>query len=162
VAQRLRVMVPALWAGLLLAVALVATPPPFATLEPRDAGRVVARVFAHEAYLSLALGVAVLLLERAAARRDAAAGSGSQFSAPMVLALGAIFCTVLGHFGLQPMVASARSGQGVLSFGQLHAVSVGFFALKAALVLALAWRAAGAAGSGSGSGGGPLSPPPSS
>jgi hypothetical protein len=141
VSDRLRVVLPALWAGLLLAVALIATPAPFATLVSRDAGRVVARVFMHEAYLSLALGVAVLLLEKAAAKRAAAAG-GSLFSRPMVLALAAIFCTVLGHFGLQPMVAAARAGQGALSFGQLHALSVGFFAVKTALVLVLAWRAA--------------------
>jgi Domain of unknown function (DUF4149) len=142
-AGRWRVLLPALWAGLLLSVALIATPAPFATLISRDAGRVVARVFAHEAYLSLALGAAVLLFERAAAKRSAEQG-GSQFSAAMVLALGAIFCTVAGHFGLQPMVAAARSGQGALSFGQLHAISVGFFAVKTALVLALAWRATAA------------------
>jgi Domain of unknown function (DUF4149) len=152
-AERWRVLLPALWAGLLLAVALIATSAPFATLVSGDAGRVVARVFAHEAYLSLACGAIVLLLERMAAKRAAQQG-GSQFSTPMVLALGAIFCTVAGHFGLQPLVAAARGGQGALSFGQLHALAVAFFALKTVFVLALAWQAAGAPAS--------LRPPPSS
>ena len=37
-------LLPGLWAGLLLGVALLATPAPFATLLPSDAGRVVAVV----------------------------------------------------------------------------------------------------------------------
>jgi len=61
----------------------------------------------------------------------------------MMLALGALFCTVAGYFALQPMMAAARAGQGPLSFGQLHAVSAVFYGLKLLLVLVLAWRAAG-------------------
>ncbi len=140
--ERWRRLLPGLWAGLLLTVALVATPAPFATLVQADAGRVVARVLAHEAYASLALGIVLLVLERLAAKRGAEQGGSSQFSTGMVLALGAIFCTVLGYFVLQPMMADARLGQGPLSFGQLHAVSAVFYLLKAGLVLALAWRAA--------------------
>ena len=137
--ERLRALVPALWAGWLLCVALLATPAPFATLVQADAGRVVSRMLAQEAYSALLLGVAVLLLERTAARRSGR--SGSQFSAGMVLALGALFCTVAGYFALQPMMAAVKAGQGgPLSFGQLHAVSAAFFIIKGLLVLALAWR----------------------
>jgi hypothetical protein len=141
-ALRLRVVLPGLWAGLLLCVAALATPAPFALLERADAGRVVGRMLAQEAYTSLALGVLVLLLERSVARRAAADGAGSQFSAGMVLALGALFCTVAGYFAVQPIMAAARAGQGPLSFGQLHAVSAAFFVVKTLLVLALAWIAA--------------------
>ena len=137
----LRRLLPGLWAGMLLAVAGLATPAPFALLAQAEAGRVVARVLMHEAYLSLALGAALLALERLAARREALQG-GSQFSTGMVLALGTLFCTVAGYFGLQPMMAAARTGQGALSFGQLHAISAAFFVLKVGLVLALAWRGA--------------------
>jgi hypothetical protein len=133
-------LLPGVWAGLLLAVALLATPAPFATLASADAGRVVARILRHEAYVSLALGLALLVLERLAARRQVDAG-GSQFSAGMALAAGALFCTVAGYFGLQPVMAAARAGQGALSFGQLHALSAGFYIVKTGLVLALAWRA---------------------
>jgi len=135
-------LLPGLWAGALLCVALLATPAPFALLPPADAGRVVGRMLAQEAYASLAIGIALLLLERLAARRAVAQGTGSQFSTGMVLALGAVFCTVAGYFAVQPMMAAARAGQGALSFGQLHAVSATFYGVKVVLVAALAWRAA--------------------
>jgi len=141
--QRWRLLLPGLWAGWLLCVAALATPAPFALLPQADAGRVVGRMLAQEAYTGLALGVLLLVLERVAARRDVAAGQGSQFSTGMVLALGAVFCTVAGYFALQPMMAAARAGQGALSFGQLHALSAVFYGIKLLLVLALAWRAAG-------------------
>lgn len=133
---------PGAWLGLLVAVAAVATPAPFALLSRVDAGRVVGRVLAQEAWASLAIGLLVLLLERRAAQRAAASGAGSLFSTGMVLALGTLFCTVAGYFAVQPLLASARSGQAALSFAQLHGVSVAFFALKTGLVAALAWRAA--------------------
>jgi hypothetical protein len=141
--QRLRVLLPGLWAGWLLCVALLATPAPFATLAQSDAGRVAGRMLAQEAYTALAIGVLLLVLERVAARRDAGDGRGSQFSIGMALALGSLFCTVAGYFALQPMMAAARAGQGALSFGQLHAISAAFFVIKCMLVLTLAWRAAG-------------------
>ena len=141
--QRWRLLLPGLWAGWLLCVAALATPAPFALLPQAEAGRVAARMLAQEAYTALALGVVLLLLERVAARRDAARGQGSQFSTGMVLALGTLFCTVAGYFALLPMMAAARAGQGPLSFGQLHAVSAVFYGVKLLLVLALAWRAAG-------------------
>lgn len=139
--ERWRRLLPGLWAGWLLCVALLATPAGFALLERAEAGRLAGRMLAQEAYTSLALGVIVLLLERLAARRGVAAG-GSQFTAGMLLALGAVFCTVAGYFGVLPMMAAARAGQGALSFGQLHAVSSVFYGIKCVLVLALAWRAA--------------------
>ena len=134
-------LLPGLWAGTLLCLALLATPAPFALLPQADAGRVVARMLSQEAYLSLALGVLLLGLERLAARRTASVGLGTQFSPGMVLCLGALFCTVAGYFALQPMMAAARAGQGLLSFGQLHAISAAFYVVKTGLVLTLAWRA---------------------
>lgn len=125
-----------LWAGMLLAVALIATPAPFATLPAADAGRVVARVLAIEAYLSLGLAVVLFLLER---RRRAAPA----FGLDAMLMLAALFCTVLGYFGLQPMMTAARMGQGSWSFAALHTLSTALYGLKTLLVLALAWRGAG-------------------
>jgi Domain of unknown function (DUF4149) len=139
--DRWRALLPGVWAGGLLCVALMATPAPFALLAPADAGRVAGRILASEALSSLFFGIVILLLERVAARRAADSGTGPQFSAGMVLALGALFCTVAGYYAVQPMMAAARAGQGVLSFGQLHAVSAAFYVVKTGLVLALAWRA---------------------
>lgn len=144
--DRLRRLLPAFWAGALVCIGAVATPAPFATLAAADAGRVVARVLAHEAYASIALGVAVLLLERRAAQAAAGGnGEASLFSAGMVLALGAIFCTVLGYFAIQPLMPAARAGQATFSFAQLHAASTACFVVKVLLVLALAWRSSAAA-----------------
>ena len=139
--ERVRRLLPGLWAGFLLCVAAVATPAAFAVLVPADAGRVAGRILAQEATVSLVLGAALLVLERAVARRAAAAGQGSQFSTGMVLALGAVFCTVLGYYAVQTQIPAARLGQGPLSFGQLHAVSALFFGVKGLLVLSLVWRA---------------------
>jgi hypothetical protein len=137
--DRWRRLLPAVWLGFLLCVALIAAPAAFAMLPRPDAGRVVGWIFAREAAVSLALGALALLLERAAARR----GGSRQFTVGLGLALGALFCTVGGHYALLPMIDVARAGSGPLTFGQLHAISVAFFGLKAVLVGALAWRAAG-------------------
>ena len=142
VAERLRAIVPALWAGVLLGIAVLGAPAPFAVLARPDAGRVVAYIFEREGMLSLFLGVVVLLLERAHARIRVAGAASSPFSVEVGLALGTVFCTVAGYYALQPLMEAARAGQGRLSFAQLHAISLSFFGLKIVLVLALAWRAA--------------------
>lgn len=140
---RLLRLVPGIWLGLLLGVAVLAAPAGFALLPAAEAGRLAARWLLQEAYLSLALGVVVLVGERLAARRRALKGEGSQFSLGMVLALGTLLCTVIGYFGLQPQMAQARMGQGPWTFGQLHAASAAFYAVKMILVAVLAWRATG-------------------
>jgi hypothetical protein len=141
--ERARRLLPGLWAGFLICVAAVAAPAAFATLVTADAGRVVSRIFVQEAYGSLLLGAAMLVLERIAARRRSATVQGPQFSVGMVLAASAMFCTIAGYFAVQTMLPAARAGQAPLSFGQLHAVSASFFAIKTVAVAALAWRAAG-------------------
>lgn len=139
--ERCRVLLPALWAGALLCIAALAAPAIFAVLPAAQAGRVVGRLFEQEAYASLALGCVVLLLERHRRSGLARRGQAPGPSVDMLLSLGTIFCTVAGYFAVQPLMAVARAGQPGLSFGELHAISVGFFALKFAAVLALAWRA---------------------
>lgn len=139
---RLRRMLPGLWAGMLLCVAGMATPPLFALLERASAAQVAGRILATEAWVSLGVSVLLMLLERHRARQRAEAGLGSVVSGELLLLLAAVFCTVVGYFVLQPLMPAARLGQGRWSFAQLHAASSAFFALKLLLVLALAWRAA--------------------
>lgn len=145
-AERLRRLLPALWAGALLCIAAIAAPAAFAMLERPDAGRVVGRVvggiFVQEAWLSLVLAVLLLAMERARAKAVADAGHGSVLSAEMLLVLGTVFCTVAGYFALQPLMPAARAGQGPLSFGQLHLISTVFYGAKLLLVGGLAWRVA--------------------
>jgi hypothetical protein len=138
--RRIGGLLAGLWAGALLCIGLIATPAPFATLASADAGRVVGRIFAQEASLSLALAVTMFLIVRRQARQAAASGEGSVLSVDVLLVLGTLFCTVAGYFALRPMIDAARTGQGAFSFAALHGASMGFFALKTLLVLALAWR----------------------
>lgn len=138
--DRLRRLVPSLWAGVLLCVALIATPAPFATLDGATAGRVVSRIFVQEAWLSLLLAILLLAAERVRARLFADQRQGSVLNTEMLLLLGSVFCTVAGYFAVQPLLPAARAGQGAFSFDQLHAASAIFFGLKTALVLVLAWR----------------------
>ena len=89
-------MLAGLWAGILLCIGAIAAPSTFATLAPAEAGRVVARVFMQEAYLSLGIAVVLFVIERQSSRQVAEAGAGSVFSANLVLLLGTLFCTVAG------------------------------------------------------------------
>jgi len=138
--ERLAAVLAGLWAGILLCIGAIAAPSAFATLASADAGRFVGRVFMQEAYLSLAVAIVLFMVERQRSRDAAEAGSGSVFSANLLILLGTLFCTVGGYFAVQPMMAAARAGQGTVSFMALHAVSGGLFALKGLLVLSLAWR----------------------
>lgn len=140
-AERLRRLLPGLWLGMLLTVAFVAAPSLFALLERPVAGRVAARLFGVEAQLSLVLAVVLGLLERTRAAHRALASQGSRVSAELLLVLGALFCTILGHYALQPMMESARAGQSTWSFGALHAASSGIYLVKCLLVATLVWRA---------------------
>jgi hypothetical protein len=142
---RVAALAAGLWAGVLIGIGVLAAPSGFALLAVQDAGRLAGRMLAQEAYAGLVLSIALFLIERTRTRRAAESGEGSALNANMLLALGALFCTVAGHFALQPMMAAARAGQGAWSFGALHAVSAAFYGLKALLVLALAWRLIGVA-----------------
>jgi hypothetical protein len=149
-ALRLRVLLPALWAGVMACIAAFAAPDVFRLLPRAEAGLVASRLFAQEAYLSLFLGIVLFLMERRVALQAAEAGQGSVFSVNLVLLLGTIFCTVAGYFALEPMMAAARAGQGNVPFAALHGVATGFFVLKGLLVLAFAWRVAGSPAAGQG------------
>ena len=137
---KLQALLAALWGGFLLCIAFVATPSAFAVLERAQAGAYVARVFSIEAQVSLALGLVLMALERRLARDAFEAGrGGSQFSMRLLLPVVALFCTIAGYYGLQPLMADARAGVGVASFAALHGVSLAFFGVKSLAVLALAW-----------------------
>ena len=142
----LRRVLPGVWLGLLLCIAGVAMPAAFAVLAPEDAGRFARRIFALEAPASLVLGMLLLTLERRSGLERLAAGEPSQFTLEMQLALGTLFCTVAGYYGLQPFFAEARAGTGLLPFGLLHLASTVLFGVKTILVAVLAWKAAAGRG----------------
>ena len=137
---RLQALLAALWGGFLLCIGFVATPSAFAVLERVQAGAYVARVFAVEAQVSLALGLVLMMLERRIVRDAVEAGGAShQFSVRLLLPAVALFCTIAGYYGLQPLMADAKAGAGVASFAALHGASLALFGVKGLAVLALAW-----------------------
>ena len=142
-ASRLQQLLAAVWAGILLAVGGIAAPSLFAVLDRSVDGLAAGRIFATEAYVSLGLAMALFLIERQRTRQAALQAGQSVMSAELMLVMGALFATVLGHFALNPMIVAAKAGQGSLSFGTLHAMSSSLFLFKGVLVLALAWRLTG-------------------
>jgi hypothetical protein len=139
---RLRGPLAGLWLGVILCLAFMAAPTAFAQLERAQAGRLAGHLFQLEAQLSLVLAILLFIVERTWAARRAEAGQGSRLTLNLLLVLGALFCTVLGYYALQPMMEAARAGQGRLGFGALHGISSGFFALKGLLLLVYSWRLA--------------------
>ena len=140
---RLQSLLASAWSGLLVAVGAVAAPSLFAVLDRSVAGLGAGRIFMVEAYISVVLAMVMFLLERHRLRHQAPAVGHSVMSTELLLAMGALFATVLGHFALRPMMDAAKAGQGAWSFGALHAASSSLFLLKGGLVLALAWRLTG-------------------
>lgn len=130
------------WAGVLLAVGGVAAPALFSVLERQQAGTGAGQIFHIESRLSLAFAILLFVLERRRVRDEVEQGaSQSAMSANLQLVLGALFLTVLGGFALQPMIQAAKAGEPTaLSFAALHGISASLYWLKAALVLAVAWR----------------------
>jgi multisubunit Na+/H+ antiporter MnhB subunit len=94
-------------------------------------------MFAIEAHASLAIAVLLLLALRNIKRE---LPSRSSIDLNVLLVLGFLFCTIAGYFVLQPMMATAKAGEGSLSFGALHGLAGAFFALKALAMVWLAWR----------------------
>lgn len=140
VMQRLAKLLAGLWAGLLVGLGAIGAPAGFAVTTVEVAGRTAGRMFAVEAYVSLAVAVILLLLTRQAVLIEPDQPPAPVLNTDLLLLLGTLFCTIAGYFVLQPMMVAARAGEGSLSFGALHGLSAGFFALKGLLVLVLAWR----------------------
>ena len=136
--QRAAGFLTGLWAGVLLGVGFIGAPAGFASTFPETAGRIAGRMFMQEAYLSLGLSVLLLLMLRRIWQMTETRRSILGADALMLLAVA--FCTVLGYFGLQPVMAAAKAGQGSLSFGALLGISMSLYAVKALLLLVLAWR----------------------
>lgn len=136
--QHLAAMLAALWAGIMIGVGYVSAPVIFKMLgeQRRFAGVIAGDSFTRTAYVTLALGVVILLLVRTVNRR---AGFNTP-NAPMILTLGALFLAILGQFVIHPLVAQARDyGTTALSFGALHGISTIVYMVEIVCVLALNW-----------------------
>jgi hypothetical protein len=134
---------PGVWVGMLLCIALIAAPSVFAVLPAAQAGTVVSRIFVQEAWLSLTLAAILLLAQRRPPPRGLFSVRRVRPSAAALL-WATVLCTLVGSFAVPWWMPQARAGQGLFSFGQLHAASTVLFGLKTLLVLVLAWRASAA------------------
>jgi hypothetical protein len=131
--HRLHLLLAALWGGFLLCVAGLAAPTAFAALERAGAIAYVRRLFEMEARVALFAGIALMMLERREARDAGGKGATAEFLLPA----GALLCTVLGYYVIQPQMDAAM---GTPLAMQLHGASMALFAVKTVAVLTLAWR----------------------
>ena len=142
-AQRLRLFIATIWAGSLWTVGYLVAPTLFATLSDRVlAGTVAGSMFRSEAWLSIACALVFLALLRwhaADARRRTLA----------LLAGVMLVCTLVSHFGLQPLMAALREAAGPAGvmaseaktrFGILHGVSSVIYLVQSVLAGLLIWK----------------------
>lgn len=139
-ATRLRLLVMALWVGSLWTMGYLVAPTLFMTLADRVlAGTIAGKMFRIEAWFSVVMALLTFAL---------IAGSLAASRARTVLfrLVGLMLvCTLLGYFGLQPMMAALREAApgGVFSedarmqFGILHGVASGLYLIQSVLGIAL-------------------------
>ena len=134
---KVRLLVAALWAGSLWAVGYLVAPTLFATLERQLAGQIAGTMFHSMALLSLGCGVAmgVLLFF------GAGDWTPKRRRGMLLIVVAMVMCTVVSHFGLQPMMAAAKAANDG-SFGKLHGISSGIYLVQSLLAGWLVWRQA--------------------
>jgi len=138
----MRCLIAALWAGSLWTVGYLVAPTLFATLSDRVlAGTVAASMFRSQAWLSIACAMLLLVLLRF--------GVPDRRRTLLALALAMLFCTLVVHFGLQPMMGALREAAGpggVLEsaaksrFGMLHGISSVIYLVQSGLAGVLVWK----------------------
>lgn len=136
--RRARLLLTVIWAGSLWTVGYLVAPTLFATLADRVlAGTVAASMFNAEAWLSLACGMLLLALLWPA--KDVPAPSRRR---QLLIVAGMLACTLVVHFGIQPMMAELRAAAGpggVMEsaakgrFGMLHGASSGIYLVQSLL-----------------------------
>jgi hypothetical protein len=146
---RTRLLVATLWAGSLWAVGYLAAPTLFATLSDRVlAGTLAGHLFTNQAWLSIgcALVMLVLLWATQTSTGGIFAGPAANMAAKsrrtlLIIVVVMLACTLVSHFGLQPMMATLRAAApgGVMEgaakneFGILHGISSAIYLIQSLL-----------------------------
>jgi hypothetical protein len=147
---RTRLLVATLWAGSLWAVGYLAAPTLFATLSDRVlAGTLAGQLFTNQAWLSIACALVMLVLLWATQTSTGGifAGPAANMAAKsrrtlLIIVLVMLACTLVSHFGLQPMMATLRAAAGpggVMEeaakneFGILHGISSVIYLIQSLL-----------------------------
>jgi len=132
---KVRLLVAALWAGSLWAVGYLVAPMLFVSLERALAGSIAGTMFQAEAILSLSCG-AVMELLLFFGTRD---WTPKRRRSVLLIVVAMVMCTVVSHFGLQPMMAAAKAANDG-SFGRLHGISSSIYLVQSLLAGWLLWK----------------------
>jgi hypothetical protein len=147
IAQRLFLFVSSLWVGSLITVGYLVAPTLFATLTDRQvAGMVAGAIFQVEAYVSLVLCVALLVLANLLVSRGLQA-----YRAIRWILLAMLLCAAIGSFVLMPWMDKLREdallqGMPVMYsasanlFATLHGIASSVFLVQSLLGIYLVWR----------------------
>lgn len=145
--QRLFLILAGLWVGSLFTVGYLVVPTIFANLQDRQvAGMIAAAIFQAEAYVSVVVCVALLLLANALIKRKLDDYRSIRWITLVLLLISALTC-----FGLIPYMDGLRKealllGMPVMAspsavlFGRLHGISSGLFLIQSVLGLWMVWR----------------------
>jgi hypothetical protein len=129
--ERLPLLAAALWWGSLTAIGFLAVPLLFANLEtPAVAGRMAARLFTAQTWVSLGCGAVLLLAARG---REQAASMGWAGGA-IGFVLAGLLCALLSEFAVAPRMVAREN------LRLWHSVGTGLYALQWACALAVLWK----------------------
>jgi hypothetical protein len=146
-AQRLFILIAGMWVGSILAVGYLVAPTIFTTLTDRQvAGMVAGSVFKAEAYLSIIICIALMVLANLLVTRGL-----NQYRTIRLLLLAMLICSAAASFVLIPWLDSLRD-QALLEgmpvrlspsadlFRKLHGASSVLFLIQSALGIYLVWH----------------------
>ena len=145
--QRLFALIAGVWVGSLFTVGYLVVPTIFANLQDRQvAGMIAAAIFQAEAYVSVVVCVALLLLANFLVKRNIENYRSTRWVILALLLISAMTC-----FGLIPYMNALRQealllGAPVMAspsaslFGRLHGISSGLFLIQSLLGLWMVWR----------------------
>lgn len=145
--QRLFTLIASFWVGSLLTVGYLVAPAIFSALTDRQvAGMVAGAIFRIEAYLSITISIALLVLANLLVRRGLNAYRLARW-----LLLVMLLCSLLGVLVLMPWM-NTLSDQALMQgmpvmlspsaelFGKLHGASSALYLIQSALGIYLVWR----------------------
>lgn len=145
-AERVRVLIAALWAGSLWTVGYLVAPLLFATLGRTTAGNIAGSVFLVEAWLSVFCAIVLIVTEMSTSKGR----NAPERQRLLWLVLGMLGCVLVGYFGLHPFMAALRSAGGAgaamdagasARFAVLHGISSLLYLIQSLLAVALVLKA---------------------
>jgi hypothetical protein len=145
--QRIFLLIAGVWVGSLFTVGYLVVPTIFNVLQDRQvAGMIAAAIFQAEAYVSVVVCIALLLMANTLIKRNIANYRTTRWVILVLLLISALTC-----FGFIPYMNALRQealllGVPVMAspsaslFGRLHGISSGLFLVQSLLGLWMVWR----------------------